>query len=50
MKEVKILWLYQDVMDLYGDRGNILALKYQLETLKVDCSITNKGLEDELDF
>ena len=50
MKEVKILWLYQDVMDLYGDRGNILVLKYQLETLKVDCSITNKGLEDELDF
>ena len=50
MKEVKILWLYQDVLDLYGDRGNILALKYQLETLKVDCLITNKGLEDELDF
>ena len=50
MKEVKILWLYQDIMDLYGDRGNILALKYQLETLKVGCSIINKGLEDDLDL
>jgi len=50
MKDVKILWLYQDLMDLYGDRGNILALKYQLDTLKVNYIIENKSLGDTLDF
>lgn len=50
MKKIKILWLYGDIMDLYGDRGNILALKYQLDTLKVEYSITEKSLTDQLEF
>lgn len=31
MKEMKILYLYPDILDLYGDIGNIKVLKYRLE-------------------
>lgn len=32
MKEIKILYLYPDMLELYGDYGNIQVLKYRLET------------------
>lgn len=31
MKEIKILYLYPDMLNLYGDRGNIQALQYRIE-------------------
>ena len=27
--ELKILWMYHDLMDLYGDKGNIETLRYR---------------------
>ena len=31
MKELKILYLYPDLLELYGDYGNIQVLKYRIE-------------------
>lgn len=31
MRELKILYLYPDILELYGDFGNIQVLKYRLE-------------------
>lgn len=31
MKELKILYLYPDILELYGDYGNIQILRYRLE-------------------
>ena len=31
MKEIKLLYLYPDMLELYGDYGNIQVLKYRLE-------------------
>ena len=31
MKEVKILYLYPDILELFGDYGNIQVLKYRIE-------------------
>jgi CobQ-like glutamine amidotransferase family enzyme len=31
MRELKILYLYPDILELYGDFGNIQILKYRLE-------------------
>ena len=31
MKEIKILYLYPDMLNLYGDRGNIQAIRYRAE-------------------
>ena len=40
MREIKILYLYPDMLNLYGDRGNIQAIKYRAEkrdiTVKID--------------
>ena len=32
MKELKILYLYPDMLELYGDYGNIQVLKYRIES------------------
>lgn len=31
MKELKVLYLYPDILELYGDYGNIQVLRYRLE-------------------
>lgn len=49
-ENIKILWLYEDLLDLYGDRGNIFALTFQLKHLEVDFEIEKKSIFDELDF
>lgn len=49
-ENVKILWLYEDLLDLYGDRGNISAITYQLKHLEIEFEIDKKSIFDELDF
>ena len=39
MKEIKILYLYPDMLNLYGDRGNIQALKYRAEKRNITVQI-----------
>ena len=38
---INIGWLYPDLMNTYGDRGNIIALSYRLEKMGIK-SIVNK--------
>lgn len=40
MKELNILWMYHDLMDLYGDKGNIQVLKTRTERRGIRCSVT----------
>ncbi len=40
MKELKILYLYPDILELYGDFGNIQILKYRLEKRNIKAIIT----------
>ncbi len=49
-ENVKILWLYDDLLDLYGDRGNISALAFQLKHLEIKFEIEKKSIFDEIDF
>ena len=39
MKELKILYLYPDILELYGDFGNIQVLKYRLEQRGINVTI-----------
>ena len=39
MKELKILYLYPDILELYGDFGNIQVLKYRLEKLGINLNL-----------
>lgn len=46
MKELKILYLYPDILDLYGDIGNIKILKYRLEQRGIKAIVDNYSIND----
>ncbi|MGM9879281.1 MAG: hypothetical protein ACI31R_04580 [Bacilli bacterium] len=48
--KINILCLYYDLMNLYGDTGNIKVIKYHLEELGIKYNIDYKSIEDKLDF
>lgn len=47
MKELKILYLYPDILELYGDYGNIQVLKYRLEKRGFKAIITPYTIGDK---
>ena len=47
MKELKILYLYPDMLELYGDYGNIQVLKYRLEKRGFNCIVDTYSIGDE---
>lgn len=50
MKEIKIVWLYGDLLDLYGDSGNIRVLEYFFKKENIKYQIKQLSIYDELDF
>ena len=46
MKELNILYLYPDILELYGDYGNIQVLKYRLEKRGIKVNITPYSIGD----
>lgn len=48
--ELNVLWMYHDVMDLYGDRGNIQTLKYRCEKRDITYNLDTCGIGEERDF
>ena len=45
--EFKILYLYPDILDLYGDIGNIKVLKYRLEQRGIKCIIDRYSIGND---
>lgn len=39
MKEIKILYLYPDMLNLYGDRGNIQVIQYRAEKREIEVKV-----------
>ena len=48
--EINILHLYYDLLNLYGENGNIKALKKHLEEQNVKVNIEFLTLNDKIDF
>ena len=48
MKELKILYLYPDILELYGDFGNIQVLRYRLEKRGIKAIIIPYSIGDEM--
>ncbi len=46
MKELKILYLYPDILDLYGDIGNIKILKYRIEQRGYKATVDSYSIND----
>lgn len=49
-RSIKIAHLYPEVLNLYGDRGNILCLKKRLSWRHIDCEINEVKLGDKDDL
>ena len=48
---VKILYLYSDFMNLYGDNGNVRILEKRLKDQGLDVEIINRTITDfEINF
>lgn len=47
MDTLKILYLYPDILELYGDYGNIQVLKYRLESRGIQCEIVPYSIGDD---
>ena len=45
-KELKILYLYPDILELYGDFGNIQVLSYRLEQRGIKATIVPYSIGD----
>lgn len=47
---MKILHLYYDLMNLYGEYANVSALERYLKQQEIDVTVDKKSLYDEIDF
>ena len=47
--KLKICHLYPELLNLYGDRGNILCLQKRLEWRGIGCSVESVQVGDRLD-
>ncbi len=47
--KLTICWLYGDTMNIYGDRGNVLALAQRCRWRGIEAEITTLGVGEELD-
>ena len=45
--KLKICWMYHDLMDLYGDKGNIQVLKTRCEKRGIECIVDTCTLDEE---
>ena len=45
-KQIKILYLYPDMLELYGDYGNIQVLKYRMEKRGIEVQIDRYSIDD----
>ena len=48
--EITIANLYPDLLNLYGDKGNIITLKKRLEARKITSKIIEYSIDDKIDF
>ncbi len=50
MYKIKICHLYPDILNLYGDRGNIICMKKRLEWRGIEVEVTDISVGDELNY
>ncbi|HMO55078.1 MAG TPA: hypothetical protein PJ994_11280 [Tepidiformaceae bacterium] len=47
--ELRVAHLYPDVMNIYGDRGNVIALRYRCEARGIEFALTDVSVGDPFD-
>lgn len=49
-REVRVCWMYHNIMDLYGDKGNMMVLKNRCEQRNIQCQIETMEIGDDVDL
>lgn len=47
---IKVCWMYHNIMDLYGDKGNMMVLSARCEARGIECVIDTLELGQEKDL
>lgn len=47
---IKVAWMYHDIMDLYGDKGNMMVLKKRSNDRGIDFQLDTVGIDQEADL
>ena len=45
---IRVIWLYPELMNVYADRGNVIALEARCAALGVGCEVTRVSIGDPL--
>ena len=48
MSEIRVLHMYADMLDLYGDGGNMEIIKYRCEKRGISCVIDRYSIDSEM--
>ena len=48
MSEIRILHMYADMLDLYGDGGNMEIIKYRCEKRGIGCVIDKYSIDSDM--
>lgn len=48
--KLSVLWMYHDIMDLYGDKGNMRVLKKRCEDRNIEIEIDTCAMKEEKDM
>ena len=48
--ELNVCWMYHDIMDLYGDKGNMMVLKKRCLDRGIQIKIDTLSIKDECDL
>ena len=47
---MKVVWMYHDIMDLYGDKGNMMVLKKRCLDRGIPFELDTCGIGEEKDL
>ena len=47
--KLNVCWMYHDLMDLYGDKGNIMVLEKRCKDRGIEINIDTCGIDEEKD-
>lgn len=50
MLEIKVCWMYHDIMDLYGDKGNMMVLKKRCEDRNIQFDLDTCAIGESKDL
>ena len=47
---IKVCWMYHDIMDLYGDKGNMMVLQKRCEDRQIDFHLETCAIGEKKDL